>query len=147
MIHTKDLTKEAPRSPRVRIKDYVILARTLDKCRADLAGKIGDYHFDCPLDNVLFGFKGVHGSDFRRRVEMGASDEEIGEWIESQGISRTPEEVRLWSSQVEANSLNDDPEKRDWFAEQCKALGLNPETTTVFDWLEADDSAVFKSRG
>jgi len=55
----KDLTKEAPRSPKTRVGDYVILGRTLDKCRALLAGNIGEYHFDCPLDNMLFGWKGI----------------------------------------------------------------------------------------
>ena len=73
----KDLTKEAPRSPRVRIGGYAILARTYDKCRALLWGDIGEYHFDCPLDNMLFGFKGVKGDDFKAEVEKGATDEEM----------------------------------------------------------------------
>ena len=51
-VKGKDLTKEAPRSPRVRIGGYAILARTYDKCRALLWGNIGEYHFDCPLDNI-----------------------------------------------------------------------------------------------
>ena len=70
----KDLTKEAPRSPRVRIGGYAILARTYDNCRALLWGNIGEYHFDCPLDNMLFGFKGVKGDDFKAEVEKGARD-------------------------------------------------------------------------
>src|SRR4029077_20935443 len=47
----KDLTKEPPRSPKTRVGGYVILGRTIDKCRALLWGNIGEYHFDCPLDN------------------------------------------------------------------------------------------------
>src|SRR5882724_8082279 len=47
----KHLTKEAPRSPRIRVGGYAILGRTIDKCRALVAGNIGEYHFDCPLDN------------------------------------------------------------------------------------------------
>ena len=34
-----------------------------------------------------------------------------------------------------------DPERRDWFVEQVKPLGLDPAKTTLFDWLEADDKA------
>ena len=30
----KDLTKEAPRSPKTKLGGFVILARTIDKCRA-----------------------------------------------------------------------------------------------------------------
>ena len=69
----KDLTREAPRSPHLRVGGYVILGRTLDKCRALIAGDVGEYHFDCPLDNMLFGFKGVNGADFKAHVEDGAS--------------------------------------------------------------------------
>jgi hypothetical protein len=42
-----------------------------------LWGNIGEYHFDCPLDNMLFGFKGIKGDDFKAAVEKGASDEEM----------------------------------------------------------------------
>ena len=63
-IQAKDLTKEAPRSPKTKVGGYVILGRTIDKCRALLWGNIGEYHFDCPLDNMLFGWKGIKGDDF-----------------------------------------------------------------------------------
>jgi hypothetical protein len=36
----KDLTQEAPHSPRVRFGGSAILGRTVDKCRASLAGKL-----------------------------------------------------------------------------------------------------------
>jgi starvation-inducible DNA-binding protein len=35
------------------------------------------------------------------------------------------------------------PEKRDFFVKNCTKLGLDPETSTTFDWLEADDRASF----
>src|SRR6202171_763145 len=59
----KDLTKESPRSPRIRVGGYAILGRTIDKCRALAGGNIDEYHFDCPLDKMLFGFKAVKGDD------------------------------------------------------------------------------------
>jgi hypothetical protein len=140
----KDLTKEAPRSPRVRVGGYVILGRTTDKCRALVAGDIGEYHFDCPLDNMLFGFKGVTGPDFKMQVENGASDQQLAEWLDRNGQPKTPEEVKRWSDETEATDPYSDPERRDWFVEQTKALGLDPARTTLFDWLEADDKASHK---
>lgn len=137
----KDLTKEAPRSPRVRIGGYAILARTYDKCRALLWGNIGEYHFDCPLDNMLFGFKGAKGDDFKAEVEKGATDEEMAKWLDNNGEKKTPEEVKAWSDEVEAANPYENPEKRDWFVEQVKVHRLNPLTTTLFDWLEVDDKA------
>lgn len=137
----KDLTKEAPRSPRVRVGGYAILGRTIDKCRALVAGNIGEYHFDCPVDNTLFGFKGVKGADFKAQIENGASDQEMVEWLNRNGEKKTPAEIKRWSDDVSASSLYHDPEKRDYFVEETKKLGLDPAKTTTFDWLEADDKA------
>jgi hypothetical protein len=138
-ITGKDLTKEAPRSPRIRVGGYAILDRTIDKCRALIAGNIGEYHFDCPLDRMLFRFKGVKGDDFRGQIEQGASDEEMVEWLNRSGEKKTPGEIKRWGERVEASSLYDDLEKHDYFVAECKKLGLNPSKTTTFDWLEIDD--------
>src|SRR3954452_14513541 len=89
----KDLRKEAPRSPRIRIGGYVILGRTIDKGRALIGGDIGEYHFDCPLDNMLFGFKGVNGADFKAQIESGASDQQMAEWLDSNGQPKSRDEV------------------------------------------------------
>lgn len=137
----KDLTKESPRSPRLRIGGYVILGRTIDKCRALVAGEIGEYHFDCPLDNTLFGFKGVNGADFKAQIENGASDQQMAEWLDSNGQPKTADEVRRWSDETETGNPYNDPERRDWFVQQLKPLGLDPAKTTLFDWLDADDKA------
>ncbi len=143
MTTVKDLTTEPPRSPRLRVGGYAILARTTDKCRALLAGKIGEYHYDCPLDNFLFGFKGVTGDDFKAQVQAGASDAELAAWVDAHGTPKTPEEITEWSNRVEGAHPYEDPERREWFAEQVKALGLDPAKTSLFDWLESDDKASY----
>ena len=48
-----DLTQRPPRSFRVRLGNYVVLARMLDKGRATLAGKNGDYIYNSPTDQHL----------------------------------------------------------------------------------------------
>src|SRR5438093_9288871 len=123
-ISGKDLTKEAPRSPRIRVGGFAIFGRAIDKRRALVAGEIGEYHFDCPLDNMLFGFKGVTGDDFKAQIEQGASDQEMVEWLNTSGEEKAPEEIKRWA---------------DFFAEECKKLGLDPAKTTTFEWLEIDD--------
>ena len=141
LVTGKDLTTEAPRSPRIRVGGYAILGRTIDKCRALVAGNIGEYHFDCPLDNTLFGFKGVKGDDFKAQIENGASDQQMAEWLDQSGLKKTPEEIKRWGEEAEASSLYNEPEKREFFVEECQKLGLDPATTMTFDWLEADDKA------
>ncbi len=143
MTTTKDLTKQAPTSPRVRIGGYAILARMTDKGRADIAGTIGDYHFDCPLDNYLFGFKGVAGADVRKLLENGATDEEVAAWFDANGEPKTEEEKTAWSDGLEAARPYDNPEKKDWFMGVCAEAKCDPATSTLFDFLEADDRTSF----
>ncbi len=146
LVTGKDLTKEAPRSPRLRVGGYAILGRTIDKCRALVAGNIGEYHFDCPLDNTLFGFKGVKGDDFKAQIENGASDQQMAEWLDQSGEKKTPEEIKRWGEEAEASSLYNEPEKREFFVEESQKLGLDPTTTTTFDWLETDDKASYAQK-
>src|SRR5438046_2762705 len=134
-VNGKDLTKEAPRSPKIRVGGYVILGRTLDKCRALLAGEIGEYHFDCPLDNMLFGWKRIVGDDFKAELAKGASDEEMVQWVNSHGRPKTEAEKQAWCEEMLATNPHEDPEKREWYDEQLKPLGLDPATTPLFDWL------------
>ncbi|MES2995863.1 MAG: DUF5069 domain-containing protein [Verrucomicrobiota bacterium] len=140
-MNSKDLTKEAPASPRQRVGGYVILARMADKGRAVIAGTNGEYHFDCPLDNMLFGFKNVQGSDVRTLLESGKRNGEIAAWLDAHGEAKTPEEVNAWSNEMEAYRPFDDPEKKDWFVEVCSEAGIDPEKSTLFDYLDADDEA------
>ncbi|MBO0694936.1 MAG: DUF5069 domain-containing protein [Verrucomicrobia bacterium] len=142
----KDLTKEAPRSPRIRIGGYAILGRTIDKCRALVAGNIGEYHFNCPLDNMLFGFKGVKGEDFKAQIEQGASDQELVDWLNRNGEKKMAEQIKRWADEAEASSLYNQPEKREYFSEEAKKVGLDPTKTTTFEWLEVDDRISHKQK-
>lgn len=139
----KNLTQEAPRSPKATVGDYVILGRTIDKCRALLWGDIGEYHFDCPLDNMLFGWKGIKGDDFKAVVERGATDEEIARWVDTNGTHKSNEEKRAWREEMLRTNPYHDPEKRDWYVDNVSPLGLDPASTPLFDWLEADDRASY----
>jgi hypothetical protein len=145
-ITAQDLTKQAPHSPRVRIAGYVIASRTTDKCRASLAGTLGEYHYDSTLDNLLFTFKGITGGQFKTAVQAATSYEDIGTWLEANGTPKTPAEVKAWSDEVEASSPMKNPEKRARFTENCHKLGLNPQMNSTFDWLEADDRETFRPK-
>jgi hypothetical protein len=136
----KDLSEDTPRSARERLGGYAILARCLDKGRAEINNTAGDFHFNCPLDNQLFSFKGVKGEDVRKLLENGASDEDVVEWLNNNGTPRTREEIEEWSIRMD-NSRPDesDREKQEWFAGECGKLGLDPAKTTLFEYLDEDD--------
>ena len=141
----KDLTKEPPRSPRERIHGYAVMARMIDKCRADIAGTKGEFHFDCPVDNMLFGFKGLKGADVREFIATGASDEEIANYIDTHGTPKTADEIKAWADSTDKNTPHGDPEKGAWFDGECVRLGLDPATSSLWDMLEADDKTIGKT--
>lgn len=139
MNSSPDLTKQPPRSPRERVCGFDMLGRTIDKCRALLSGQIGDYVFDCPLDKMLFEFLGVSADEFRQQVQSGATDEQVVVWTQQGGRGKTTEEIEQWNASVENIRPFDNPDRRDWFVQQCAPLQLDPAQTTLFDLLEADD--------
>jgi hypothetical protein len=144
MTTAKDLTKEAPRSPRIRIGDYALMARMIDKGRATLNGTVGEYHFACPLDQKLFSYKGVLADDVKAVLASGAGDDEILAWFSKHGTSKSAAEIKAWSDSVEATRPYENPESKEWFAGECAALGLDPAKTTLVDYLETDDRVSFK---
>lgn len=145
MTAAKDLTKEAPTSPRVRTRGYALLSRMADKGRAELAGTNGEYHFDCPLDKALFEFKRVAVEDVKAVLAEGATDLEVAGWFDSHGASKSTADISNWSDKMEASRPYDDPEMKDWFVGVCAEAGLDPEASTLFDYLEADDRKSFAS--
>ena len=76
-----DLTQHPPRSVRVRLGGYVHLPRLLDKARAVIAGKGGDYHYNCPLDQRFFTFTGIDPDAMLEAIKSGKSDSEMLDWV------------------------------------------------------------------
>jgi hypothetical protein len=94
----KDLTKDYPRSPRDLLAGYVIGMRTLDKCRAFLNNSIGEYHFNCPLDNMFFEFTGISADNFKDFVATGATDEEVADWVAKHAKPHPRIEIIKWNN-------------------------------------------------
>ncbi len=140
----KDLSKQAPRSPRQRLGGYAVAARMIDKGRAHFAGTVGEYHFDCPVDKILFEFKGITAADLEPQLKSGATDDAIVGWLNGHGTPRSGAEAKEWSDKVEATLPAQNPDHAEWFAGECSRLGLDPKKTTLFDYLEADDRDTFK---
>jgi hypothetical protein len=141
-LHTPDLTQFPPRSPRVRLGGYVILPRMLDKGRATLAGKNGEYHYACPLDVRFLEFVGVDPEALKKELSKG--DGEVLAWIEANARQkRSPVEIAAWSAFHEQR-VPTDVESRTYYNEQVAKLAPNREDIgTWFDWLDLDDFVSF----
>lgn len=144
-LASPDLTVHPPRSARVRLGGYVILARMLDKCRAELAGKNGPYHYACPLDQNFLTFTGVDPEALKAEVASGKGDGELLEWIQKNAKNNPqPWEIAQWSAFRE-QSTPADVETREYVNANLKSAGLEKreDIATFFDWLDADDFASY----
>ncbi len=143
-IPVTDLTQRPPRSARARLGGYALLPRMLDKCRAELAGQNGEYHFACPLDQHLLGFLGLDPEALKAEVATGKGDGEILAWITAHAThQRTPWEIAQWSAWRET-AVPTDVEGREFFNSLHKAAGDQREDIATWtDVLDLDDYVSF----
>jgi len=139
-----DLVRHPPRSPRVRLGGYAILARSLDKGRASIAGRIGEYHFGCPLDRQFLDFVGLKTEALREQLSLGKSDAEILAWAGQHATpQRSPEEIAAWSAGQETRAPAD-ADSTAYFAEvKAKVAAHRSDIASWFDLLDVDDYVSF----
>ena len=139
-----DLTKQPPRSPRVRLGGYVMLPRMLDKGRAMLSGRNGEYSYGCPLDQRFLEYTGVDVDALKQELAAGKGDGEILDWINSHAkIKHTQSEIEAWSVWQERRAP-DNHESREYFNKLHKqAAPKRTDIVSWFDLLDADDFGSF----
>ena len=139
-----DLTTRSPRSPRVRLGGYVILPRMLDKCRASLGGKNGEYTYNCPLDQYFLKFAGVDPEALKKQVAAGLGDGALLAWIEkNQNHHRPAQEIEAWSDYMNRRAPASIEQRERMNQYQSGAAKDREDITTWFDVLDLDDFASF----
>src|SRR5688572_15652210 len=144
-IAAPDLTQRPPRSPRSRLGGYALLPRMLDKGRATIVGKNGEYHYNCPIDQHILKFAGIDPIQLRAELEKGKGDGEILEWINTNGSAkRNPWEIKQWSEYHDQRGPDSDAETFQFFGEYVSKLTKTREDIhTWADVLELDDYVTF----
>ncbi len=139
-----DLTKRAPRSPRVRLGGYAILPRMLDKGRAVVAGTEGEYKFACPMDQRFLEFVGLNPDALKKQLAAGKGDGEILQWIQKNAKNkRTDPEIQAWSA-YQDQRVPTDTESREFFHDlHAKIAPKREDIATWFDLLDLDDYISF----
>lgn len=139
-----DLTQRPPRSPRVRLGPFVLLPRILDKCRATLEGKNGEYNFNCPLDQRFFNFVQVDAEAFKNEVRQGRGDSEMLKWVLQNSKSNPAFADMIVWSKAETRRVPADLETREFFQTLHKSTAPHREDiATWFDLLDVDDYVSF----
>ena len=130
-----DLTKEYPRSPRDELDGLTLLPRAIDKARAQLEDKLGEYkYFGCRLNTRLFNTLGVTDEEFLDAVRRSPGDEDVLEWIR--------EYVRPERDKVEKMNqwvLHNEPaeNEREEFCDELERI--DPGNDSVNTWTDLID--------
>ena len=144
-INAPDLTQRPPRSVRSRLGGYAILPRLLDKCRATLVGKNGEFNYNCPLDQHVLNFLGLDPEALKTEVATGKGDGEILEWINANAqLKRSPWEIAQWSDYHSHRGPDSDAETLQYFAAAVAKFTTNREDIRGWaDLLDLDDYVTF----
>jgi hypothetical protein len=92
-----DLTKTTPRSVSSMMLGMVQLARTTDKAKALAHGNIGDYKYDCPMDEGLFEYLGMDPKAFLNAVKEAKNDSEIEAYAKTFVAKKDPRNVEAFN--------------------------------------------------
>jgi hypothetical protein len=139
-----DLTKRAPRSPRIRLGGYVILPRMLDKGRATLAKKNGEYHYNCPLDKMFLDHVGIKVDKLTKELAKGKGDGEILQWINANAKHKQSAAAIIgWSDYMEHRAPSSLDMREYFHGLHGKVAPKRDDITTWFDILDVDDYVTF----
>ena len=147
-FYAPDLTQRPPRSMRVHLGGYAILPRMLDKCRATIVKKNGEYLYNCPLDQRFVDFTGIDPETFRAEVAKGRDDGEMLQWVtENAKHKRSPWEIAQWSDYQNHRGPDSDAETLAFFAQEVgKLTKTREDIRTWADLLDFDDYVSFGGR-
>ena len=137
MSLAKDLSSDFPRGPHETLGGFVIAARTLDKCRSLLAGKNGEYKYDCPLDNFFFGFAQIDAGEFKDFVAGGADDDAVAQWIREK-TSLTDDAIKIWNMRLRQTRPSELPLQLQLFLEGY-IQEVIPSNRRVYTWFDIYD--------
>lgn len=89
-----DLTNWYPRGPRDKgVGGVYWAARATDKTRAHVAGKLGLYDFDCPMDQFLFGFLPTNAAEFLAAVTSAPDDSGVTRLVEAKLAAKSQKDI------------------------------------------------------
>ncbi|MDQ2865447.1 MAG: DUF5069 domain-containing protein [Candidatus Eremiobacteraeota bacterium] len=130
-----DLTKEYPRSVHEKMHGLVQIARTVDKGKATVDGNIGEYHYNCPMDQAVFGFLGMDHEALLDVIRTKKSDAEIDAYVKTFTDKKSPQAIEGWNSEY----LTHAPEGESLVYFEKLRDGIAPGRTDITTWADLLD--------
>jgi len=89
--------KQAPHQPRERLAGFVPRQSAVDKCRASLAGTLGEISLRLSAGQYALQPSRHHrASNSRPPFGLRPNYEDVGTWLQANGTAKTPVEVKTW---------------------------------------------------
>jgi len=132
-----DLTKQFPRSPRARLGGISMFPRTIDKARAQLAGTLGEYIYDCKMDKKLFETLDCTPEEFLQAVRVSSTDSEVLDLLVSKRID--DDKLKAHNERID-NWQPTDPEGWERFKRDLMTIGKgNPKIKSRTDLMDFEE--------
>jgi hypothetical protein len=140
-----DLTQTYPRSVSEKLYGLTQIARTIDKGKATAHGNVGEYHYNCSMDQAVFGFLGIDHEALLDVIKNAKGDAEIEAYVKSFIDKKSPEEIERWNREW----LTKKPtgESLEYFLQLRNQLA--PDRTDVTSWpdlLDLDEKRTVPKR-
>lgn len=130
-----DLTKTYPRSVHEKWQGIVQLGRTIDKGKAAAHGDIGEYHYNCPMDQAVFAFLGIDHEALLEVIKNAKSESEIESYTRPFIAAKSAEEIENWNKQWVTRKPQG--ESLEYFLQLRNQIA--PERTDVTSWADLLD--------
>ncbi|MBS0165651.1 MAG: DUF5069 domain-containing protein [Nitrospira sp.] len=136
-----------PRSPKALLGGIAHLGRFIDKIRLRHAGQIQDYNYiTMGFDKYLIDFFGIDAKAFEWQVLAGGADEELINWVKTNGRKPSDEEITQWSTNLLASGPKDESARQRFqgrLQEIATKRGVSvdslPPVSTWADVIELDE--------
>jgi hypothetical protein len=133
-----DLRTEYPRSVRDKWQGIVQLGRAIDKGKATAHGDVGEYHYNCPMDDAVFTFLGIDHEHLLETIRGAKDDAEIADFTSPYVAAKSHDEIETWNREW----LSHEPagKSREAFLNLRKQIAPDREDVTTWpDLLDLDE--------
>ncbi len=138
-----DLRKQPPRGPRETVLGFYLLARTIDKLRAELpGGNPGEYlNHDTGFSAYVVRRLGLDMNQFREAVSNAPDEAAVVAWLQTR---IDPANAGALNAKLETFVVERmTPEDQLLVRRRHPAMATRPELSKILDILEADDRHTF----
>jgi hypothetical protein len=140
-----DLTREYPRSVHEKLHGLVQIGRTLDKANATASGNVGEYHYNCGMDQHVFGFLGIDHEKLLDAVKS-KSPAEVDTYVKSFIDKKTPEEIETFNREWITHQPDNEDSRKYFFELRNQVAPDRTDVTAWADLLDLDEKRTVPKR-